>query len=69
MAKYTVTRTHPQTYVDSGNNVIQGFRVYYTNLEFNEADFVDVPNRTAPIVNAAIEAEMKDRRELAQLGG
>lgn len=68
MSQYVVTRSHPQTYLDSGNNVIQGFRVYYTNLEFNEADFVDVPSRNADIVGSAIEAEMADRRELSKLG-
>jgi|WetSurMetagenome_2_1015567.scaffolds.fasta_scaffold908260_1 hypothetical protein len=68
MAVYTITKTASQLYVDDSNVVIQGYRVFYTNEEYHEKDFVDVPNRDETVVKTAIMKEVEFRRKLAQLG-
>ena len=71
MAKvYTITNTIPFTYIDVGNNPIQGTKVYFTILKYNEGGEVDVPdaNDTA-FVNKRIMGLVAARDRLAELGG
>ena len=71
MAKvYTITNTIPFTYIDVGNNPVQGTKVYFTILKFNEGNEVDVPdyNDTA-FVNKRIMEVVAARDRLAELGG
>ena len=71
MAKaYTITRTIPFTYIDVGNNPIQGTKVYFTILKFNEGGEVDVPDANdTTFVNKRIMEVVAARDRLAELGG
>ena len=71
MAKaYVITSTIPFTYIDVGNRPVQGTKVYFTNLKFNEGNEVDVPdiNNTA-FVEKRINEMIAARERLAALGG
>lgn len=68
MAVFEITKTEPKTYVDRSGNVIQGYRVHYSNIEFDEADFVDVPRKNSEEINKAILAEVVERKKMSQLG-
>jgi len=71
MAKaFNITRTTPWTYIDEGNNPINGTKVYFTILKYNEGHEIDVPdfNDTA-FVEKRINAMISARERLAALGG
>ncbi len=71
MAKaYRITKTIPFTYVDEGNNPIQGTKVYFIILKYNEGSEIDVPdmNDTA-FVEKRINELVSARERLAALGG
>ena len=68
MATYEITKTAPQMYIDEAGQVVQGYRIHYRNVEFNEADFVDVPNKAETTVKFAIEKEVTDRKKISMLG-
>ncbi len=71
MAKaYTITRTIPFTYIDVGNNPIQGTKVYFVMLKYNEGGEVDVPDiNDIAFVDKRINEIISAREKLAALGG
>ena len=71
MAKaYIVTKVTPWTYIDVGNNPVQGSKVYFTILRYNEGNNIDVPdaNDTAFVEKRILEV-ISARERLAALGG
>jgi len=71
MAKaFQITRTIPFTYVDVGNNPIQGTKVYFVMLKYNEGSEVDVPDINDTVfVEKRINEIISAREKLAALGG
>jgi len=71
MAKvYTITNTIPFTYVDVNNRPINGTKVYFTILKYNEGSEVDVPDlNDTTFVNKRIMEVVGARDRLAELGG
>jgi len=71
MAKvYNVTNTIPFTYIDVGNRPVQGTKVYFTMLRYNEGGEIDVPDyNDTPFVNKRIMEVIAARDRLAELGG
>jgi len=71
MAKaFVVTNTVPFTYIDVGNNPIQGTKVYFTMLKWNEGGEVDVPDyKDTAFVEKRINEIVSARERLAAIGG
>lgn len=71
MAKaYQITRTIPFTYIDKGNNPINGTKVYFIMLKYDEGGEIDVPDYTdTAFVDKRINELISAREKLAALGG
>jgi len=70
MAKaFVITNTAPHTYVDVNNRPVNGTKVYFTILKYNEGFDIDVPdmNNTA-FVEKRINEVVAARDKLAALG-
>ena len=71
MAKaYQVTRTIPFTYIDVGNNPVNGTKVYFVMLKYNEGGEIDVPDgKDTAFIEKRINEIVSAREKLAALGG
>ena len=67
---YSITKTHPHTYLDVGNSPVHGTKVYFTDHATNEGHDIDVPdiNDTAHVEKRIIEI-LASRKRLRELGG
>ncbi len=66
--KYTILSVRPTTYLDKQNQPIEGYRIDYNNVDFDEDDYVYSPTKKSRDVKPRIEQEVKERQELALLG-
>ncbi len=62
---YTVISTQPYTYLDATNNVVDGYRVFFTITEFGETHFVNVPTLAPATIQKEIQAVVKDRKTIS----
>lgn len=62
---YKIVSTQPYTYLDETQRVVDGYRVYFNLLAFNETHFVQVPNLNPDLVKNVITAFVKDRKDLS----
>lgn len=62
---YTDVITQPYTYLDNTNQVVDGFKVFFTITDFDENHFVLVPNLNPAIVTKAIKALVTDRKSIS----
>ena len=67
---YTITKTHPYTYLDVGGSPVQGTKVYFTVHANNEGHEIDEPdiNDTA-YVDKRINEVVGAIKRLRELGG
>lgn len=64
---YKVTATQPFTYLDSLNQIVNGFRVFVTLTQFDEVHQVMVPNLNPETVKSAVQTLVTNRKALSQL--
>ncbi len=64
-AEYIITGTQPYTYLDQNSQVVNGFRVFFTLTNFNEAHFVLVPSLNPEVVKGEIGKLVKQRKDLS----
>ena len=62
---YNIISTQPYSYLDETNNVVDGYRVYFTITEFAESHFVNVPTLAPVTVQKEIQAVVKDRKSIS----
>lgn len=63
-ADYEITQTQDYTYLDAANQVIQGKRVWFKIIAYNEVHFVN-----APTLSAATPLIVQQVAERKALGG
>ena len=61
---YTVISTQPYTYLDTTNQVVDGYRVFFNISEFDETHFVEVPNLKPDVVGKEITKLVDDRKSI-----
>jgi hypothetical protein len=65
--EYQITATQPYTYLDVNGQVVNGFRVFFTLVAFNEAHFVLVPSLNPETVKAEIGKLVKQRKDISTI--
>jgi len=65
--KYKVVNTVRTTYLNNQNQAVEGYRVYFDMLDYDEGSNVLVSSLDEKIVKPAIEAVIKQRDALANL--
>jgi hypothetical protein len=64
---FKILSTQTRTYIDEGGSVVNGYRVTYRILEFQEVHYIDVPSLNKATVAAAIQNVINDRKDLSTL--
>lgn len=62
---YMVLGTQPYSYIDDLNRVVNGYRVTFKIIEFDEIATVDAPSLAPEIVKPKILEIVKNRKALA----
>lgn len=62
---YRVISTQPYTYLDETNNVVDGYRVFFNIVEFNETHFINVPTLNPSTIQNGIKALIADRKTIS----
>lgn len=62
---YRVISTQPYTYLDETNNVVDGYRVFFNIVEFNETHFINVPTLNPVAIQNGIKALIADRKTIS----
>ena len=69
MSKFQITATVDEVIKDRTGQWVNGKRVYFTILDYDEAHSVTVPNLDEKTVKAAIDKVVTQRDSLAALTG
>lgn len=62
---YAVISTQPYTYLDDTDQVVDGFKVFFTIAEFDETHFVLVKSLTPAVVTKAVKGLVTDRKSIS----
>jgi hypothetical protein len=62
---FKILSTQSRSYIDQGGSVVNGYRVQYRIIAFDEVHYVDVPSLNPNVVKGAIEAVIADRKNLS----
>ncbi len=65
--EFVVLATQPWVYTDATNRVVNGFRVFFRIVAFDEVHELFVPNLSPDVVKAAISKMVKDRTDLSKI--
>ena len=65
--EFTVLATQPWTYLDPTNRVVNGFRVFFRIVQFDEVHEIMVPSLAPEVVKAAISRVVKERTDLSKI--
>lgn len=65
--EFTVLATQPWTYLDPTNRVVNGFRVFFKIVQFDEVHEALVPSLAPDVVKAALTKIVKDRTDLSKI--
>jgi|WetSurMetagenome_2_1015567.scaffolds.fasta_scaffold729046_2 hypothetical protein len=65
--KYKVDTTNKTTYLNNQGQAVEGYRVYFTMLDYDEGSNVLVSSLDPKVVQPAIDAVIKQRDALAAL--
>jgi hypothetical protein len=68
MSEYIITRVDSQLVYDASNTLVNGKRVYFRIIQYDEIHYVDVVNMNEKTVKTAIENSVKQRDALAAMG-
>ena len=66
--KYEIKKVAPHVYLDGVDNAVQGFKITLYLPEFDETQFLNVPNTNPSTVKAAADQLYADRVEMSALG-
>jgi len=66
-SEYIILSTQPLTYVDAGGALVNGYRVVFRMVEFNEIHHIQVPSLDPQIVKREITTLITQRKALSSL--
>ncbi len=66
-AEYQITGVQPYTYIDSNNRLIEGYRVYFVILPYNETHHVTVASMDPETIKRAVMAAVAQRKAIGAL--
>jgi len=62
--EYKVTHTQPYTYQTPEMRLVNGYRVYFVVLAYNETFYVDVPIMDKSVIDKAIAPIVQGRKAI-----
>lgn len=68
MSEYEIISTEPHTYLDKGSGVVNGVLIRFRIIPYDEIHEVRIAKMSAAAAKSAIEASIKERDALAELG-